>query len=76
MQLSLENSKAKRRAELCVQSCRCSFCSKTNEMHNISTLFYFGTTLYTSDGLSVHNKESKTVRTASGICHTGSVAAC
>jgi hypothetical protein len=22
------------------------FCSKTNQMHNISNLFYFGTTLY------------------------------
>jgi len=54
------------------------FYIKTNQMHNISNLFYFGTTLYevhVSDGLSVHHQESKTVHTASGVCHTGSVAA-
>jgi len=46
-------------------------------MHNISNLFYFwNNTLQVSDGLSVHRRESKTVHTASGICHTGSVAAC
>jgi len=45
-------------------------------MHNISSLFYFGTTLLVSVGLSVHHQESKTVHTATGICHTGSVAAC
>ena len=45
-------------------------------MHNISNLFYFGNnTLHVSDGLSVHHQESKTVHTASGICHTGSVQA-
>jgi len=27
-------------------------------------------------GLSVYHQESKTVHTTSGICHTGSVAAC
>jgi hypothetical protein len=27
-------------------------------------------------GLSVHRHESKTVHTASGICHTGSLTAC
>ena len=32
-------------------------------------------TLHVLDGLSVHHQESKTVHTASGICHTGSVAA-
>jgi len=32
--------------------------------------------LHVSDGPSVHHQESKTVHTASGICHTGSVAAC
>jgi len=32
--------------------------------------------LQASDGLSVHHQESKTVHTASGICHTGSGAAC
>jgi len=94
--------------------------SKTSQMHNISNVFYFGTTLYmfqtvlssiirslklyiqhqvyviqvlwllaskqpqnlydntlhVSDGLFIHHQESKTVHTASGICHTGSVAAC
>ena len=39
-------------------------------MHNISNLFYFGTALYVSGGLSVQHQESKTVRTASGICRT------
>jgi len=47
------------------------FYSKTNQMHNISNLFYFGTTLYMF--WTVHHQESKTVHTASGICHTGSV---
>ena len=52
------------------------FYSKTNQMHNISNLFYFGSnTVHVLDGLSVHHQESKTVHTASGICHTGSVAA-
>jgi len=32
-------------------------------------------TLHVSDGLSVHHQESKTVHTASGICHTGSLTA-
>ena len=46
-------------------------------MHNTSNLFYFGNNiLHVSDGLPVHHQESKTVHTASGICHTGSVAAC
>ena len=46
------------------------FYSKTNQMHNISNLFYFGDkTLHVSGGLSVHHKESKTVHTASGVCH-------
>jgi len=45
-------------------------------MHNISNLFYFGTTLHVSDGLSVHHRESKNVYTASGIWHTDPVAAC
>jgi len=31
---------------------------------------------HVSDGLSIHHQESKTVHTASGICHIGSVAAC
>jgi len=33
-------------------------------------------TLHVSDFLSVHHQESKTVHTASRLCHTGSVAAC
>jgi hypothetical protein len=53
------------------------FYSKTNEMHNISNIFYFGkNTLRVSDGLSVHHQKSKTVHTASGVCHRGCVAAC
>ena len=32
--------------------------------------------MHVSDVLSVHHQESKTVHTASGVCHTGSVAAC
>ena len=45
-------------------------------MHNISNLFYFGTTLYMFRTVrpSVRHQESKTLHTASGICHTGSVA--
>jgi hypothetical protein len=50
------------------------FYSKTNQVHNISNLFYFGTTLHISDGLSVHHQQSKTVYTAS--YYTGSVASC
>jgi len=43
-------------------------------MHNISNLFYFGTTLHVSDGLSIPHQESTAVHSAS--YHTGSVAAC
>jgi len=45
-------------------------------MHNISNLFYFRTTFFVSDGLSVHHQESKTAHTASGTVHRGSVSAC
>ena len=38
--------------------------------------FILEDTLHVSDGLSVHHQESKTVHTASGKCHTGSVATC
>jgi hypothetical protein len=38
-------------------------------------ILFWNNTLHVSDGLSVHQQESKTVHTASGICHTGSVAA-
>jgi hypothetical protein len=51
-----------------------NFYSKTNQMHNISNLFYFGTTLYMFRTVSVHHQESKAVHTAS--YHTGSVATC
>jgi len=51
------------------------FYSKTNQMNNISNLFYFGTHS-TCFGLSAHHQESRSVQTASGMCHTGSVAAC
>ena len=53
------------------------FYSKTNPMHSISNLFYFGdNTLHVSDGLSVHHQETKSVHTASGVCRTGTVAVC
>jgi hypothetical protein len=53
------------------------FYSTANQMHNISSLFYFGSNnVHVLDGLSVHHQEFKTLHTASGIYHTGSVAAC
>jgi hypothetical protein len=53
------------------------FYNKTNQMHNISNLFYFGTTLYMFRTVSPSTIRSlKTVHAASGICHTGSVTAC
>ena len=42
-------------------------------MHNFSRLLNI--TLRVSDGLSVHHQESKTVHTASGICHKVSLTA-
>jgi hypothetical protein len=45
------------------------FYSRTNMMHNFSSLLNI--TLHVSVGLSVYRQESKTVRKASGICHTG-----
>jgi len=56
--------------DVCVGPCIVIyFYSKTNQMHNISNLFYFGNnTLHVADGLSVHHQESKTIHTASGIC--------
>jgi hypothetical protein len=51
------------------------FYSKTNQMHNISNLLYFGTTLYMFRMVSPSIIRSlKTVHTAS--YHTGCVAAC
>jgi len=43
-------------------------------MSNFSCLLNI--TLHVSDGLSVHHQEFKSVHTASGICHTGSLTAC
>ena len=64
-------------SECMLQETLIYFYSKTNQMHNIANLFYFcNNSLRVSDGLSVHHQESKTVHTASDICHTGSVAAC
>jgi len=48
------------------------FYSKTNQKHNISIFLFSSSNLHVSDGLSVHHQESKTVHTASGICHTDS----
>jgi len=39
-------------------------------------ILVWNNSLHVSDGLSVHHQESNTVHTASGICHTGSVAVC
>jgi hypothetical protein len=40
-------------------------------MHRFFKLILFGSsTLHVSDGLYVHHQESKTVHTASDICHT------
>ena len=52
------------------------FYSKTNQMHNISNLFYFGTTLRMFWTVSPSIIRSlRLYITASGTCHTGSVAA-
>jgi len=46
-------------------------------MHNIlKFILFWNNTLHVLDYPSVHHQESKTVHTASGICHTGFVAAC
>jgi len=52
-----------------VYMCILYFYSKSNQMHNISNLFYFGTTLHVSDSLSIHHQESKTVHTSSGMSY-------
>jgi len=49
------------------------FCSKTNQMHNFSSLLNI--TLHVSDGFSVYHQEFKTVHTVSNTCHTGSLTA-
>jgi hypothetical protein len=47
---------------------------KTNQTHQfLSFILFCSSILHVSGGLSVHNQESKTVRAASGIWHTGSV---
>jgi len=43
-------------------------------MHNFSSLLNIS--LHVSDGLSIHHHEFKTVHTASGVCHTGSLTGC
>jgi hypothetical protein len=49
------------------------FCSKTNEMHQfLKFILLCSSILRVSDGLSVHNQETETVHTASGICQTDS----
>jgi hypothetical protein len=53
------------------------FSSRTKQMHNISNLFNFGSTLYMFRTVSPSIIRSlKTVLTASGMCHTGFPAAC
>ena len=37
---------------------------------SVSNLFYFGMTLYVSDGLSVRHQKFMTVHAATGICQT------
>jgi len=37
----------------------------------ISQIYFWNRTLHVSDSFSVHHKESNTVHTAVGICHTG-----
>jgi len=42
-------------------------------MHQfLNFILFCSSTLYVSDGLSVHHQESKTVHTASGICQIDS----
>jgi len=44
------------------------FYSKTNQMHNISNLFYFGQHSTCFGGLSLHLQESKTVHIPDAVC--------
>jgi hypothetical protein len=69
-------SKARHPVIFCVQikhGCH-NFCSKTNQIHNISNLFYFVTTLYNLRTVWPSIKRSQNVHTAP--YHTDSVAAC
>jgi len=45
------------------------FYNKISQMHNVSNLFYFGTTLYMFRTV-FSSTMSGTVHTASGVCHT------
>jgi hypothetical protein len=45
-------------------------------VQHLKFILFWNYILHVSDGLSIHHQESKTVHTASGICHTASVAAC
>jgi hypothetical protein len=46
-------------------------------MHNnLIFILFWNNALHVSDCLSIHHQESETVHTASGMYHTGSVAAC
>jgi hypothetical protein len=56
----------------CIVIC---FYSKTNQMHNINNLFYFGTIFYMFRAVSPSIIKSLRLHTASGTCHAGSVAA-
>ena len=49
---------------------------KPPDAQYLKFILFWNKTLHVSNGLSVHHQESQTVHTASGICHTGSVAAC
>jgi hypothetical protein len=50
------------------------FHSKTNQMHQFLKFILFWNDIpHVSDGISVRHQEFKTVHTATGICHTGSV---
>jgi hypothetical protein len=47
------------------------FYSKSTEMHqSLKFILFCSSSLHVSDGLSIHHQESKTVRIASGVCHT------
>jgi hypothetical protein len=52
------------------------FYSKTNQMHNISNLFYFETTLYMFQMVIPSIIRSLGLYTHYQVRHTGSVAAC
>ena len=43
---------------------------------HLKFILFWKNTLHVSGDLSDHHQESKTVHTASSVCHSGSVAAC